>query len=71
MHISLAPPVTWINRTAVAMTMHVELGLLHVVDHICHSLDILFFVGWYPLNALILPTNVFPVRHGLLVRCLV
>ena len=49
------------------MSMAVVLSLLHGIDLIGHSLDVLGFVGWDLLDALVLPMDVLPVGHGILV----
>ena len=49
--------------TCIAMTMRIVLCLLHGIDLISYSLDVLGFVGWDLLDSLILPMNVFPVGH--------
>ena len=45
------------------MAMAVVLSLLHGIDLVSHSLDILGLVWWYLLDALILPMDVFPHGH--------
>ena len=45
------------------MTMAVVLCFLHSIDLVCHGLDVLGFVWWDFLDALVLPMDVFPVGH--------
>lgn len=61
--------LTWglYARTAIAVTMHVVLGFLYVVDHVCHSLYIFDLIRCYLLDPLVLPLNVLPVGHSLLI----
>ena len=54
-------------HTSITMTMAVVLCLLHGIDLVSHGLNILCFIWWDLLHALILPTDVFPIGHGDLV----
>lgn len=50
-------------HTCVAMAMAIVLGLLHGIDLVRHSLDILCLVWRDLLNALVLPMDVLPLGH--------
>jgi hypothetical protein len=50
--------------TRITVTVHVPLGLLDVVDHLSHSLDVFLFIGRYMLDTRVKP-DVFPVRKFL------
>ena len=51
----------------VAMSMHAVLRLLHAVDHICNGLYILSFIRRYLLHTFVLPVDVSPVGHCVLI----
>ena len=56
-----------ISLACIAMAVAIVLCLLHGIDLIRHSLDILCLVWRDLLNALVLPVDVFPIRHFILV----
>ena len=53
--------------TGIAVAMHIPLGLLNLIDHVCSLPYVVLFVGRNIFHAISLPVDVFPASHGLLV----
>ena len=61
------PMMREIPLACVAMAVAVVLCLLHGVNLVRHSLNILCLIGRDFLDALVLPMDVFPVRHCIMI----